>query len=66
VVKADEEEDGLVRKVKLAVGYPKITNQGKRTKSFRTLERPIHKLVLLIPYGQESPTRSLSSIYLDF
>jgi hypothetical protein len=27
VVKADEEEDGLVRKVNLAVGDPKITNQ---------------------------------------
>ena len=52
VVKADEEEDGLVRKVKLAVGDPKITNQGKRTNSLRTLERPIHKLVLLVPCEQ--------------
>ena len=49
VVRADEEEDGLVRKVKLVVGDPKITNQGKRTNPLRTLERPIHKLVLLVP-----------------
>jgi hypothetical protein len=52
VVKADEEEDCLVRKVKLAVGDPNITNQGKRTNSLRILDRPIHKLVLLIPCEQ--------------
>ena len=52
VVKADEEEDGLVRKVKLDVRDPKITNQGKGTNSLRTLERPIHKLVLLVPCEQ--------------
>ncbi len=47
VVKADEEEDGLVRKVKLAVGFTKITNQGKRANSLT-----IHKLVLLVPCEQ--------------
>ena len=52
VVRADEEKDGLVRKVKLVVRDPKITNQGKRTNPLRTLERPIHKLVLLVPCEQ--------------
>jgi len=49
VIEAYEDEDGLVRKVKLAVGNPQLTQDGKRTKPLSTLERPIHNLVLVLP-----------------
>ncbi|CAB4024591.1 Hypothetical predicted protein [Paramuricea clavata] len=41
-------EDGLVRKVKLMVGERRLTKQGRREKPLVSLERPVHKLILLI------------------
>ena len=49
IVEAFKDEDGLVRKVKLAVGDSQLLNSGKRTKSMTILQRPIHKLVLILP-----------------
>ncbi|XP_038062623.1 uncharacterized protein LOC119733119 [Patiria miniata] len=42
-------DDRHVRKVKLVMGDTQIDNQGKRIKPLRFLERPIHKLVLILP-----------------
>jgi hypothetical protein len=47
-VNAEKDEDGLVRKVKLMVGERRLTKQGRREKPLATLERPFHKLILLI------------------
>ena len=47
VVEALPDEDGLVRKVNLEVGSQNLTSDGKRDRPLSTLERPIHKLVLL-------------------
>ena len=47
VVEADADEDGLVRKVKLAVGTSCLDHKGKRCEAISYLERPIHKLVLI-------------------
>lgn len=44
--------DGRVRKVKLVIGDATLDKKGKRTKIPTSLERPIHKVVLLVP--QES------------
>lgn len=41
-------EDGFVRKVKLRIADSNLDRNGKRTKSVTFLDRPIHKLVLLI------------------
>ena len=49
IVEAFKDEDGLVPKAKLAVGDSQLLNSGKRTKSMTILERPIHKLVLILP-----------------
>ena len=40
--------DGIVRKTKLLVGDPNLTRDGKRKGNPTILERPIHKLVLLL------------------
>ena len=55
VLEAFKDEDGLVRKVKLAVGDPHLSNRGKRPKPMTVLERLIHKLVLML--SQESDER---------
>jgi hypothetical protein len=47
-VNAEKDEDGLVRKVKFMVGELILTKQGRREKPLVTLERPVHKLILLI------------------
>ena len=47
VVEASVDEDGLVRKVKLAIATPSLDDKGKRYESLSQLERPIHKLILL-------------------
>ncbi|XP_072040573.1 uncharacterized protein [Amphiura filiformis] len=41
-------EDGHVRKVKLAIGNKALNSKGKRSLPQSYLERPIHKLVLLL------------------
>lgn len=46
-------EDGLVRKVKVAIGTDILDSRGKRVKPLVYLERPVHKLVLLVPYDEQ-------------
>ena len=41
--------DGYVRKVKLAVGDASLDDKGRRVKHISYLERPVQKLVLLVP-----------------
>ena len=41
--------DGLVRSVKVAIGDPELSSTGKRVNPPSVLERPIQKLVLLLP-----------------
>ena len=53
VVEALPDEDGLVRKVKLEVGNRNLASSGKRSQPLATLERPIHKLVLLMSAEDE-------------
>ena len=47
VVEALPDEDGLVSKVKLEIGSQNLTSDGKRDRPLSTLERSIHKMVLL-------------------
>ncbi len=42
------DEDKHVRKVKLAISDKSLNSEGKRTRPLTFLERPIHKLVLLL------------------
>ena len=49
VTEAQKDKNGLVRKVHLAVGDRYPSGNGKRTRPVSFLERPIHKLVLLVP-----------------
>nr|XP_039271502.1 uncharacterized protein LOC120345955 isoform X3 [Styela clava] len=41
-------EDGLIRKVRVLVADCNLDSRGKRTKAVTYLDRPIHKLVLLV------------------
>ena len=41
-------EDGYVRTVELTVGDPSLDTKGKRTSALKTIQRPIHKLILLV------------------
>ncbi|XP_047674529.1 uncharacterized protein LOC125145500 [Tachysurus fulvidraco] len=43
-----KDEDGLVRKVTIQIGDRKLGKEGKRHNILSILERPIHKLVVLI------------------
>ena len=49
VTEAQRGNAGLVRKVNLALGDRQLSTSGKRTTPVSLLERPIHKLVLLLP-----------------
>ena len=48
VVKTNRGEDGHERTVELILADPNISKEVVRTKPVRMLERPIHKLVLLM------------------
>ena len=47
------DEDGLLRRVRLEVGSQNLASNGKRNQPLSTLERPIHKLVLLMSTQDE-------------
>ena len=47
VTETDASEDGLVRKVKIAMAVSDLDNKGRRKGELSYLERPVHKLVLL-------------------
>lgn len=44
----ETDKDGYVRKVRLLLGNSSLDAKGKRIKSSSILERPIHKVVLLV------------------
>ena len=48
-------EDDFVRKVILAIGTRLLDNHGRRIHKIQRLERPVHKLVLILPQDQEFP-----------
>ena len=48
-------EDGLVRKVKLAIATRSLDKRGRRIDSVHYLERPVHKLVLIHESDREFP-----------
>lgn len=50
--KTYEGDDGLVRKVKVVVADPSIDKHGRRSKAPVFLERPVQKLVLLMPCSE--------------
>lgn len=52
VFKTYESDDGLVRKVKVVVADPSIDKHGRRSKAPVFLERPVQKLVLLMPCSE--------------
>ena len=41
-------EDGYVQTVELTVGDPFLDSKGKRTSALKTIQRPIHKWILLV------------------
>lgn len=47
VTDTTQDEDGLVRRVKVTVGSKKLDKHGKRQGELTTLERPIQKLVVI-------------------
>ena len=50
--------DGLVRKVNVSVGTTNLNRMGQRDRPLQTLERPIHKLVVLCEAEtREVPTK---------
>ena len=49
VINAVPDNDGLVRRATVLVGTRDLTARGKRTTPQSTLERPVQKLVLLVP-----------------
>ena len=50
VVQAMPSQDNLVRKVRLLMADDTLTNNGKRVNSASYLERPIHKLAILVAH----------------
>ena len=54
VIEVVADQDGLVRKVKILMGDACLSKEGKRIKEATVLERPIHKLVLLLEASQEN------------
>ena len=52
VVQTYASDDGLVRKVKVVVADPSIDEHGRRSKAPVFFERPVQKLVLLMPCSE--------------
>ncbi|KAM9709232.1 uncharacterized protein ACNS7B_023621 [Menidia menidia] len=50
VVEAEEDDDGLVRKVKIQIGQSKLGPKGERLTQPSFLERPVQKLVVLVEH----------------
>lgn len=48
IVETSEDDDGLVRKVKLQMGQSNLGRKGERLKQPSILERPVQKLVVLV------------------
>jgi hypothetical protein len=48
-----QDDDGYVRTVELNVGDSSLDATGKRTAGLKSMQRPIHKLVLLLASENE-------------
>ena len=48
VIEVFKSKDGHVRSVMLVTADSTLDNKGKRTKPVKVVERPVHKLVLLV------------------
>ena len=48
VIEATKDADGLVRRVKVAIQFPKLDSKGKSKAALTVLERPIQKLILVL------------------
>ena len=53
IVQTIQNKDGLVRKVRLQVGDSTLTKTGKRLSKATLLDRPIHKLTLLLENSED-------------
>lgn len=49
LIEANEDNDGLVRKVKIQIGQRDLGKKGQRLKQLSIHERPVQKLVVLVP-----------------
>ncbi|CAB4023385.1 Hypothetical predicted protein [Paramuricea clavata] len=56
VKEAYTSDDRLVRKVKIIVSDPSLSRGGKHVRATTVLERPVHKLVLLLKLNSEDTT----------
>ena len=54
VSRVDIEKDGYVRKVQVVLGDRHLSTDGKKIGPIKYLERPIHKLILLIPRDNQA------------
>ena len=63
ITEAPVDEDGCVRKVKVMMSDPELDSQGKRTQAITFIDRPIHKLILLVEANEtgEIPTKEPSA-----
>ena len=52
VEKVYESSDGKVRSVNIRMGDKSLSDTGKRTKAVSFLDRPVHKLILLVPKAE--------------
>ena len=57
-----QDEDGLVRKVRIVVGDAQSTRNGKRIRNRSVLERPIQKLILLFKSDSSDEDSSTGSL----
>ena len=57
VSRVDIEKDGYVRKVQVVLGDRHLSTDGKKIGPIKYLERPIHKLILLIPRDNQAEWR---------
>ena len=48
ITEANTDKDGFVRKVKIQLADKDLDKRGKRLKDHVFLERPVHKLILLV------------------
>ena len=47
-----EDKDGLVRRVKIKIGDRNLKKDGKRISKESVLERPVHKVILILKNGE--------------
>ena len=61
VVETMASKDGLVRKVKLLISDSMLSKDGRRVRKASYLERPIHKLTVLIELQEHLDQKQITS-----